>query len=295
MLATTDETTSTGRRLRVARLGQGPTVVLLHGYPDNLQIWCELAPLLAGAFRVIAFDWPGMGASEAWPGGATPAHMADRLRVLLDGWGVGRVSLLGADMGGQPALAFAATWPERVERLVVMNSLVLPAEETSWEIAVLRRFGWNRFLLRHLAGPVFRRAVATSLPPGLGLPAELRADLWTHFRRPEVRAFIAKMCAGYQGTLPKLAALYPRITCPTLALWGEADRHFPPVHARGLQAAVPRSRLAILPAAEHWMAWYRARDVAQAVLPFLTDAAVRQDGGSSSEASVIPSNRNVVR
>src|SRR5262249_54913820 len=125
MLPTTTETVADGRRLRVARLGDGPPLVLLHGYPENLQIWCELAPRLACLFRVIAFGWPGLGYSDAWPGGATPSHQADRLLRLLNAWGLGRVTLVGMDMGGQPALAFAALHPERLDRLVVMNSLVL--------------------------------------------------------------------------------------------------------------------------------------------------------------------------
>src|SRR5262249_14009865 len=151
-------------------LGSGPPLVLLHGYPDNLQIWCELAPRLAGLREVIAPDWPGMGQSDAWTGGATPFHNADRLLALLDAWHIGRADLAGMDMGGQPALAFAARHPDRTGRIVVMNSLVLWDEETSWEIRLLRRFGWNRLILRSLPGVVFRRAERTFLPSGVRLP-----------------------------------------------------------------------------------------------------------------------------
>ena len=94
LLATTYETAPNGRVLRVARLGAGAPLVLLHGYPDNLQIWCELAPRLADRFAVIAPDWPGMGYSEAWPGGATPTHQADRLLALLDAWGIDRAGVV---------------------------------------------------------------------------------------------------------------------------------------------------------------------------------------------------------
>jgi pimeloyl-ACP methyl ester carboxylesterase len=261
--------TASPRRVRVARMGEGAPLVLLHGYPDNLQIWSALAPLLARRHQVIAFDWPGMGDSEAWPGGATPAHMADRLRALLDHWGIERATLVAHDMGGQPALAFATRYPARVDRLVVMNSLAIPDEETSWEIRLLRRYGLNRFFLRRMGGAVFRRAVRTSLPRGVALDATLRADLWRCFRRPEVRAFVAKMCAGYQGTLPKLAPLYAEITCPTLALWGERDRHFPPPHGRRLHQAVKDARLRILPGAEHWMAWHAAEAVAAEIEGFV--------------------------
>jgi pimeloyl-ACP methyl ester carboxylesterase len=268
MLATTIEQSKEGRRLRVARLGDGPPLVLLHGYPDNLQIWCELAPRLAERFRVIAFDWPGMGGSDAWPGGATPTHLADRLRDLFDAWRIDRATVVGLDMGGQPALAFAARHPERLSRLIVMNSLVFGDEATSWEIRILRRFGWNRFLLRRLPWLVFRRAEWTFLPRGVRLPADLRADLWERFRRPEVRQYVAKMCAGYQGTLPKLPALYAQVRCPTLVLWGGRDKHFPPVQAERLHAAVAGSRLAVLPGAGHWMVWDQADEVARQVLAF---------------------------
>src|SRR5262245_44281674 len=117
MLATTFESHS-GRRLRVARLGAGPPLVLLHGYPDTLQVWSRLAPRLANSFQVIAFDWPGMGYSDPWPGGATPFHMADRLRTLLDAWNIDRGSVVGIDMGGQPCFALAARHPDRVRALV---------------------------------------------------------------------------------------------------------------------------------------------------------------------------------
>lgn len=58
---------SNGKQLRIARFGHGPPIVFLHGYPENLQIWSRLAPLLADRFEVIAFDWPGMGYSDEWP------------------------------------------------------------------------------------------------------------------------------------------------------------------------------------------------------------------------------------
>jgi pimeloyl-ACP methyl ester carboxylesterase len=278
MIPTTFQTLADGRRLRVARLGAGPPLVLMHGYPDNLQIWCDFAPRLADRFEVIAFDWPGMGYSDDWPGGATPMHMAERLRVLFDVWGLARAVLVGIDMGGQPALAFAALHPERTLGVVVMNSLLFGDEATSWEIRLLRRFGWNRLILRRLPGLVFRWAERTFLPRGVALPPDLRADLWDSFRRPEVRRFISRMCAGYQGTLPRLPELYARVRCPTLALWGERDKHFPTAHAERLRALVPGSRLEVVAGAEHWMPWHMADEVAARVRAFVEGAVPHSIG-----------------
>lgn len=273
MLSTSVEKLSSGRLLRIARLGSGPPVVLLHGYPDNLQIWSELAMRLADQFEVIAFDWPGMGYSEAWPGGTTPFHMAERLLKILDELRIERANLVGMDMGGQPALVFAANYPERMHRLVVMNSLVLWDEDTSWEIQVLRKYGWNRFILRKFPRIVFWRAERSFLPRHYRLPSELRADMWKSFSRSEVRSFIARLCAGYQGTLMQLPEAYQKITCPTLVLWGEQDQHFPPNHAKRLSEEVTGSTLKIIPEAKHWMAWYLPDTVAQSIRTFLTPPA----------------------
>jgi pimeloyl-ACP methyl ester carboxylesterase len=268
MLATTTETHG-GRMLRVARLGSGPPVILLHGYPDNLQVWSELAPRLATRFEVIAFDWPGMGYSEAWTGGATPFDFARRLHTLMDGWKIEKASIIGHDMGGQPALAFAAEHPQRICKLVVMNSLVIWDEKTSWEIALLRKFGWNRVLLERLPRAVFLRAIRTFLPRGYKLSGELRSDLREGFQRPEVRKFVVRMCAGYQGTLPRLKQLYPSVRTPSLFLWAECDKHFPAGHARKLAEMVPGAKLEIIPRAGHWMTLNLADEVSARIMRFL--------------------------
>src|SRR5580658_247845 len=271
MLATSSEMHG-GRKLRVARLGGGPPVILLHGYPDNLQVWSELAPRLAAHSEVIAFDWPGMGYSEAWSGGATPFDFARRLHTLMDGWKIEKAAIIGHDMGGQPALAFAAEHPDRISRLVVMNSLVIWDEKTSWEIALLRKFGWNRVLLERLPRAVFFRAIRTFLPRGYKLGAELRSDLWESFQRREVRKFVVRMCAGYQGTLPHLKQLYPSIRTPSLFLWAEGDKHFPLAHAKVLSEMVRGSELQEIVGVGHWMALNLAEEVSARILRFL-DAA----------------------
>jgi len=270
MLVTELETVLEGKLLRTARLGAGPPLLLLHGYPDNLQIWCKLAPLLAKGYQVIAFDWPGLGYSDAWSGGTTPGHQADRLCKLLDHWQINRAHLCGSDMGGQPALVFATRYPDRIDRLVVMNSLTYGDEKTSWEIGILRKFGWNRVLLRHLPDLVIRRAEHTFLPRGCRLPDDLRSDFWESFSQIKVRKFTVRLCAGYQGTLHRLPDLYREIKCPTLALWGGADKHFPPIHADRLCADIPGAKKEILSDAEHWMMWYRAEEVAQSIDRFLS-------------------------
>lgn len=149
-----------------------------------------------------------------------------------------------------------------------MNSLALWDEATSWEIRILRRYGWNRLILRHLPRVVFARAQWTFLPRGVWLSRDLRADFWRSFRRAEVRRYIARMCGAYQGSLRRLPEHFARIACPALVLWGERDRHFPPTHAARLHAAIPGSTLSTVAGGEHWMPWYLADRIAREIREF---------------------------
>ncbi len=279
LLATQRLHLSNGKHLRIFRSGNGPPIVLLHGYPENLQIWSQVAPLLADHFEVIAFDWPGMGYSDEWPGGTTPQLLARRLLLILDELRVSRPTVLGLDMGGQPALAFAAMYSDRIQRLIVMNSLVFGDEQTSWEIRWLRKFGFNRFVLRTLPGLIFRRAERTFLSRGERLDARLRSDFWTAFQKSAVRRFISKMCAGYQGTLSQLPEMYRTIRCPTLVLWAEHDKHFPLIQARRLHEAIRGSRLSIIREATHWMPLTHAMVLTDTVRRF--DVQIPVDEASS--------------
>lgn len=250
-----------GKRVRYFRSGEGegPPIVFLHGYPDNLQMWSAVAPLLAG-FEVIAFDWPGMGASEVWSGGATPFHNADRLLALLDHWRISRTALVGIDMGGQPALVAAAQHPDRVSHLILSGSLLQWDAPTSFDIALLRRFRLNQLFLKRFPHAVFRRAVSSSVPQ---IDHDVRSDFWEHFRRPLVRDFIVRMCAGYQGTLSKL----PRhVAMAVLCLWGGRDRHFPPLHAQWVHGA----SVEIVADGWHWLPLQMPREFAAAVQEFVS-------------------------
>jgi pimeloyl-ACP methyl ester carboxylesterase len=113
-----------GVELAVLVEGEGPAVVLLHGFPDSSYVWRRQVPALAGAgFRVIAPDLRGFGASEK------PADVeAYRLRhgladvlAVLDALEVERAHVVGHDWGAGLAWTAAAFAPDRVERLVVMS------------------------------------------------------------------------------------------------------------------------------------------------------------------------------
>jgi pimeloyl-ACP methyl ester carboxylesterase len=258
------------KNLRIARLGNSSIpLILLHGYPDSLQIWSLVAPLLSDSIGVIAIDWPGLGGSSPTHGEATPTAMAQRLLEVLNVLGIEKCSLCGFDMGGQPALAFAAKYPERIQKLIIMNSLVFGALETSWEISVLRQFKLNSLILRHLPSIVFWRARMTSLYSAVPDQKAIFGDFWKYFKRREVREFLIKMCAGYQGQLHYLATLYPSIRAPTLVMWSEHDKHFPLSQGLQLSREIEGASLFLLKNCAHWAPLAAPDNVASAINTFL--------------------------
>src|SRR5829696_9504920 len=89
-----------GTRLHVAEAGDGPPLLLLHGWPQHWWCWRKLIPRLAASYRVLAPDLRGWGWSDAPPGDYDKASFAADIVALLDAEGIDRVSVIGHDWGG---------------------------------------------------------------------------------------------------------------------------------------------------------------------------------------------------
>ncbi len=258
-----------GSLVRTARLGQGPPLVLVHGYPETLQIFCRLAPQLAARHQVFAFDWPGQGYSERLGDDASQAGLAAQLARLVEHWGLQRFTLVAQDMGAPPALRYAADHPDRVERVVVMNSLLFGDAATSREIAIMRTSGLQRLAFSWTPDLVYQQCKRTFLPAGADIPASLEADFSGAFQRGEVRRWLSRMCDAYEAAMSEQPAHYWKVQAPVLALWAEHDHHFPLEQAHRLVQLRPQTRLVVVPGGEHWMVWSRASWVAAAIGDFL--------------------------
>jgi len=110
-----------GVRLHVAEAGDGPPLILLHGWPQHWWCWRHMIPHLARSYRVLAPDLRGFGWSDAPPGDYAKAHFAADLLALLDAEGLARVQLIGHDWGGYTAFLLALDRPDRVERLLALD------------------------------------------------------------------------------------------------------------------------------------------------------------------------------
>ncbi|MGA9520058.1 MAG: alpha/beta hydrolase [Myxococcaceae bacterium] len=120
-----------GVKLSYSTAGQGPAVVLLHGYAETSRMWRPIIPQLARRFRVIAPDLPGFGDSAIPDDGLDLTTAAGRIHDLVRSLGIEKASVIGHDIGLMVAYAYAARFPEEVEKLVVMDAF-LPGVE-GWE------------------------------------------------------------------------------------------------------------------------------------------------------------------
>jgi pimeloyl-ACP methyl ester carboxylesterase len=122
-----------GIKLHYLTAGHGPTVILMHGYTQTSLMWRPLIPRLAGKFTVIAPDLPGIGDSGIPQDGLDMKTAAIRIHALAKSLGVTKVRLVGHDIGLMVAYAYAAQFPDEVEKLVVMDAF-LPGV-AGWELA----------------------------------------------------------------------------------------------------------------------------------------------------------------
>src|SRR6059036_859306 len=113
-----------GIKLHYLTAGQGPAVILLHGYTQTSRMWKPIIPLLAEKFTVLAPDLPGIGDSAIRKDGLDMKTAAIRIHALVKSLGVEKARVVGHDIGLMVAYAYAAQFPAETEKLVLMDAFL---------------------------------------------------------------------------------------------------------------------------------------------------------------------------
>jgi pimeloyl-ACP methyl ester carboxylesterase len=240
-----------GVRLHIRDTGpkDAPAVLLLHGFGASLHTWEEWARLLSDEFRVVRLDLPGFGLTGPDPtGDYTDARSVRVLAALMDGLGIGRASLVGSSMGGRIAWFFAATEPERVDKLVLMAPDGFAGPGRAYGKAPSVPFT-ARLLPYVLPAPLLRATLARAY----GDPAALTEETLARYRdmllapcvRPAILARIG------QAALANPEPLLQRVRAPTLLVWGEKDAMVPFGNAGDYTAVLPESAAVSFPELGH--------------------------------------------
>lgn len=240
--------------------GTGPAVFLLHGISSQSGSWAGQLDALGARFRVIAWDAPGYGGSDALLGDAPAAtDYAATLAAFWDALGITRAIVVASSLGALVAAAFAARWPARVAALVLLNPAggYGRADASEREAKLAAR-------LTRLAklGP---EGMAQALPPGMlssSASPEARAlATWSTAQlRPHGYTQAARMLA--HAHLPDDAARYPG---PVLVAGASADTITPPEGCAAIARAFPHGEYRLLDGPGH-LSYLDAPDAVNALI-----------------------------
>ena len=274
-----------GVSLHVAEAGPaaGTPTILLHGFPEFWYGWRrQIGPLAAAGHRVVVPDQRGYNLSDK-PDGVAAYHL-DRLAgdvvALADACGFARVRLVGHDWGGLVAWWAASHHPDRIERLAILNAphpgivgSYLRRHPGQWlrsaYVALFQILGLPERRLTADDGRVLRRALVRTSRPG----TFTEADLDAYARAWAQPGAMTAMLAWYRALARLPRAAPPRVSMPTLILWGMQDHALQSGLAEASLSLCDKGRIAWHPRATHWLQHEEPETVTRDLLAFLGEAA----------------------
>ncbi len=252
--------------------GQGETILFLHGWPTSSYLWRNMMPALAEKYQVIALDLPGFGQSDKRPEDSYSFRYYSRIiSGFLDQLDIQRTTLGVHDLGGPLGLFWMSQHMERVDRLILFNTLVYP----EFSLAV-KLFGLATVL------PVVRDLITS--PAGIKwamrfgvhqkhkLTEEIIRNYQAPFKEREARKALLKSVQrlSLKG-FAAIAEVMSSFQGPVQILYGEKDRILPKVSdtmAR-VKADLPQATVQSFPNSGHFLQEEVAEELSVAVLAFM--------------------------
>lgn len=271
--------TARGNRFHVAESGDpsAPAVVLLHGWPSNWYCWRDhFGPLADAGLRPVAIDLRGFGWSEATKRGYRKHQLALDILAVLDAMGIDSFRLVGHDWGGYVAFLLGISQPDRVEKLVLVNT---GHSYTPRDLETLKSLGsfWYMLLVgAPYLGPALNRA---GVIPSLVIKQCVAEGSWTEedgrIYFDHIDPVAAQQVYGsftYGGeVLSAVRGRYAdtRLHMPTLFLYGDRDVAIKPPMLRGIEDHADDYRLEVLPGLSHFCIEQAPEVVAPKIVDFV--------------------------
>jgi pimeloyl-ACP methyl ester carboxylesterase len=266
-----------GTRLHYLQVGAGEDMILLHGLGGNLAVWfLQLTESLKSDYRLTAYDMRGHGRSDAPEAGYTTRDMAEDLLGLMDALGMEKAHLAGHSWGADVAMHFTTLYPERVDKLVLLEpniaALIEWRKSETWE-------GWAYWADR-------LREEGVDVPPEKAHDVDflLRQTLKVPIKygpckgRPRQDRSVLRLLEGtsivtdYEKVAGLTLEAIRGISRPTLALYGTKS-HFK-ITYEYLRDNVPNCQTELLPDCDHYGPLENQELFIKHLLPFLRDEEV---------------------
>ena len=250
-----------GVNIHYKEAGSGERMfILLHPFGGSTYSWREVMDDFAQYGRVIAYDRPAFGLTERpLPGDweSNPYGVkanVEILRGLLDAFGADKAVLVGNSAGGGVAVAFALEYPERVDKLILVDPGVgggYGPQFPAWALPLM----WTP-QMRHL-GPLMMRDYQESLPRTIDREWFDQSKLTDEIRQKHLQILQIQNWdrAFYESTFapdyPELRPLLPQLTVPTLIVAGEEDRLIRSWYFEAVATEIPGAALELIPQCGH--------------------------------------------
>jgi pimeloyl-ACP methyl ester carboxylesterase len=264
-----------GHRIAYLDIGDGPPVVLIHGFGGSLWQWEYQQGPLAATHRVITLDLLGSGFSDKPDVAYTPLFLVESFREFMDALQIPRAALVGNSMGAGVVIGMALTYPERVDRIVLISGLpdhirdkmtsplmrrAIETRAPAW-VVNLANWAWGRRVTSTVLSEIVH-------DQSLLTPAVIeRSD--RNRRRPGLFAPVLSLARNLPQWEDGFAKRLGDIRQSALILWGEQDKVFPSQVGRELQTVLPAATLELIPQAGHIPMWERPDAVNRLLLQFL--------------------------
>ena len=264
-----------GVELHYLAAGKGPPLILLHGYAETSLMWKPIMPLLAERFMVIAPDLPGIGDSAIPADGLDMKTAAIRMRALARSLGVEKARVVGHDIGLMVAYAYAAQFPQEVEKLVVMDAF-LPGVG-GWEAVYNDPRIWHfRFNGPTPEGLVQGRERIffeyfwndLAADKTRSIPEADREAYAEAYARPgRMRAAWAYFVSFIQAAQDFAQLAETRLTMPVLVIGGE--KSLGDVLGQQMKLVASDVKIVVLKDTGHWVLEERPQETTDALVKFL--------------------------
>jgi pimeloyl-ACP methyl ester carboxylesterase len=265
-------------RLHAVIGGEGPALLLVHGWPETWYAWRHVMPALAKEFTVIAVDQRGIGLSDKPADGYDTRTLANDLVGLMDVLGHDRFAVVGHDTGFAISFALAADHADRVERVVLAEipgapgttpppPLFVPAPLNNrlWHLGFNRVEGLPEQLVAGNEAPFFGYEFA--IQGGTPLPAEVVDYYAQTLSNPESLRGSFGWYRALDETIAQNQARETKLAMPVLAIGGEQSygEHV----AEAVQAVADDVQGAVIPGSGHWVAEQAPEQLLEVLADFL--------------------------
>lgn len=228
-----------GTRAFYIYAGKGDTVILMHGWGGSAESFKPVFDYLSGSYKVYAFDFPGFGRSSLPPETWGKEEYGKFFMKFLKAIGIERTNIIAHSFGGRIAIWVAANYPEKINKLILVNSAgIKPGRTLKYHIKVaIAKTGKKLFTL--------------------SIFGKYRERLLNNLYRLVGSKDYQQQTGIMRSTLVKvvnedLRGLLPKIIAPTLLIWGENDKDVPLSSAKIMESEIKDAGLVVLKDAGHF-------------------------------------------